>query len=101
MLSSLIPYWHYKQSVSHFDLDNQLLFEIITEYTRLIKVGKHIVLCWVPSHVGMVGNEKGDSAAKSGQNQSVINIRFPSTDLYAGINELCISECQQSWDNCV
>jgi len=49
---------------------------------------KHIILCWVPSHVGIVGNEKPDPAAKSGLNQSVINIRFPSTDLYSGINEL-------------
>jgi len=79
------------ETISHFDLDNQLVLEIITEYTRLVKMGKHIVLCWVPSHVGIVWNEKADSVAKSGLNQSVINIRFSSMDLYSGINELCKS----------
>jgi len=52
------------QAVSHFDLDNQLVLEIITEYTRLIKMGKQTVFCWIPSHVGIPGNEKEDSAAK-------------------------------------
>jgi len=41
------------QAVSHFDLDNQLMLEIITECTRLIKMGKQIVFCWIPSHVGI------------------------------------------------
>jgi len=35
------------------------------------------------------------------QKWTVINIRFASTDLYPSINELCKSEWQQSWDNCV
>jgi len=29
------------------------------------KNGKNIILCWIPSHVGILGNEKSDAAAKS------------------------------------
>jgi len=89
------------QAISHLDLDNQLVLEIVTEYTRLIRMDKHNIQCCVSSHVGMVGNEKADSAAKSGLNQSVINIRLRSTYLYSGVNELCRSEWQLSWDSYV
>ena len=34
-------------------------------YTVVAKNGKNIVLCWIPSHVGILGNVKADSAAKS------------------------------------
>ena len=29
-------------------------------------IGKHVSLCWIPSHVGIKGNEMADKAAKDG-----------------------------------
>jgi len=74
---------------------------MITEYTCVIKMGKQVVFCWIPSHVGIPGNEKADSAAKRGLNKPVTDIRIAATDLYPSINELCKSEWQQSWNNFV
>jgi len=83
------------QAISHFDLNNQLVLEIITEYTCLIKMGKQIVFCWFPSHVGIPRNEKTDLAAKCGLNKPITNI-VPPTDFNPAINELCKSQWQQS-----
>jgi len=29
-------------------------------------MGKHVSLCWIPSHVGIKGNKMADKAAKDG-----------------------------------
>jgi len=82
-------------AMSHFDLDNQLVLKIIAVYTcMMIKMGKQVVFC-IPR------NEKAGLAAKCGLNKLVINIKILPTDLYPTIDELCKSEWQQSWDNCV
>jgi len=53
------------QAISGFSIELDLVQRIIKDYSTLSKSGKTIVLCWIPSHVGISGNEKVDTAAKS------------------------------------
>ena len=53
------------QSISGFNLDSDLVQKFLKDYTVLAKNGKNIILCLIPSHVGILGNEKADAAAKS------------------------------------
>jgi len=53
------------QATSGFNIELDLVQRIIKDYSTLSKSGKTIVLCWIPSHVGITGNEKADTAAKS------------------------------------
>ena len=53
------------QSINGFNLDSDLVQKFLKDYTVLAKNGKNIILCWIPSHVGIVGNVKADAAAKS------------------------------------
>ena len=39
--------------------------KFIKEYTLLSNSGKNILLCWIPSHTGIRGNEKADTAVKA------------------------------------
>ena len=43
---------------------NPLLQEILLRFTTLHQAGKTVKLCWIPSHVGIIGNDKADAAAK-------------------------------------
>ena len=51
------------QAVKSFRLELDLVYQIIKEYSHLTESGKRIVICWIPSHVNIPGNEKADSAA--------------------------------------
>ena len=53
------------QSLDHgkscrFDITN----DIMQTYIQITHTGKHIVLEWVPAHVGITGNEMADCYAK-------------------------------------
>ena len=49
------------QSINGFNLDSDVVQKFLKDYTMLAKNGKNIILCWIPSHVGILGNEKADA----------------------------------------
>ena len=62
---------------------------------------KNIILCWVPSHVGIRGNEKADSAAKSALDLPCAKVGVPYTDLKYIINQYIVSTWQDDWNGAV
>jgi len=66
------------QSISGFNLDSDLVQKFLKDYTTLAKNGKNIVLCGIPSHVGILGNEKADAAAKSALSLPVTHMKLPA-----------------------
>ena len=69
------------QCINGFNLDSDLIQKFLKDYTILAKNGKNIVLCWIPSHVGILGNERADAASKSALSLSVTPMKLPATDL--------------------
>ncbi|XP_055943531.1 uncharacterized protein LOC129974449 [Argiope bruennichi] len=55
-----------------------------------------IIFCWVPSHVGIHGNEMADSAAKSAL--SYLNQGLPYNDIRRSFNNHIYSTWQNKWD---
>jgi len=50
------------QSIYGFKLDSDLVQNFLKDYAILAKNGNNIILCWIPSHVGILGNGKAKSA---------------------------------------
>ena len=78
---------------------NPILQDILKRLTALDQAGKKITLCWVPSHVGIPGNERADAAAKRAS-QAVCTRRLPlpARDFYPAISSRMFSKWQRAWD---
>jgi ribonuclease HI len=88
------------QAIQHFLIENEIILDILKVYTQLVHSQKRTILCWVPSHVGIPGNEKADTAAKASLGfNSIANCKIPAENYYPHVNRLCMNEWQQSWNN--
>ena len=56
---------------------------------------------WNPSHVGIIGNEKADTAAKAGLSRRVADVPIPYGDFKKHINVLLKRKWQSQWDEAV
>ena len=74
------------------------IFNIIDQYTHLLKLNKTVVFAWVPSHVGIQGNEKADTLAKEALGLNISNIKIPHTDFRANVNIHFRDKWQAIWD---
>ena len=68
-------------------------------YSNLVQLQKSVVLAWVPSHVGIQGNEKVDALAKEALQMDVTNLYLPHTDYRPNINGFVKSKWQELWDS--
>ena len=75
------------------------IFNIIDQYTHLLKLNKTVVFAWVPSHVGIQGNEKADTLAKEALGLNISNIKIPHTDFRANVNIHFRDKWQAIWIN--
>jgi len=68
-------------------LDHPITLQILLKYHNLFTHSYNIIFCWLPSRVGITGNEKAGKAAKSALNEPILRIPIPYTDLKPIINK--------------
>jgi len=88
------------QAISGFKIELDLVQRIIMDCSILSKSGKTIVLCWIPSHIGISGNEKADMVAKSALSLRVTPMKIPAADLVPRVTMLISEKWQQFWNSC-
>ena len=69
------------QSIKNCNVDEPLTRQILEKCHNLHEIGKTISFCWVPSHVGIKGNEKADIAARTALSLPVVNFKIPYIDI--------------------
>ena len=80
-------------------INNPLIAKLLTKLNNMNNQ-KKTILCWIPSHIGIQGNEMADSAAKTAQNNPLdTHIKIPFTDLKRTINIYKKQKWQNYWDN--
>ena len=57
-------------------------------------------MCWIPSHIGIPGNEAADMAAKESLDQDITVSQVPYTDLKSNIKFTISSKWQEPWSSC-
>ena len=58
-------------SLHNRKMDNPLILQLLQKLFHLSCVNKTIHLCWIPSHIGIRGNEAADMAAKESLDQDI------------------------------
>jgi len=69
------------EAINGFKLEIDIVQNIIKDYTHLANSGKTIILCWIPSHVNICGNERADTAAKSALLLPIAKMKIPAREL--------------------
>ena len=85
------------KSLNHTSSTNPKIQNVIEKHHELSKT-KEILFCWLPSHVGIKGNEAADVKAKASLDLEISNFKLPCTDFKSFINRYILSKWQLSWD---
>ena len=90
------------QAIQKLDSTNSLVQEI-TSLIKILTDQQTIVLfCWIPSHVGIVGNELADKAAKEAIQNPVVNRNEASdADVIACIKGKLQVNWEERWESIV
>jgi len=85
------------EAISGFKLKIDIVQNIINDYTHFASRGKTIILCCIPSHVNIRGNERADTAAKSALSLPITNMKLPPRELLPCIYNFCLAKWQDIW----
>ena len=86
------------QSLKRTKLENPLIVKIFHKLNSLIHCEK-VIFCWIPSYIGIQGNDKASSLAKVAINMTPDkNIKTPHTDLKPKMKQIVIKKWQQLWE---
>ena len=88
------------QAIAGKKIENPLILDLIEKFTNL-NSSKNILFCWLPSHMGIIGNEKADKAAKDALILQPSNLKVPFTDFKQSINSHIKDSWQSSWNNAI
>ena len=57
-----------------------------------------MIYCWLPSYIGIRGNERADSSAKAGLGKEISAVKLPYQDVRQYIGKYVTGIWQMNWD---
>ncbi len=86
------------QALYNMKLEHPLIRQVIELHHLLLSSGKDIIFCWLPSHTGIKGNDRADSAAKTALELPTSNFPVCYHDFKSSINSFISDTMQTRWD---
>ena len=86
------------QAIQNMKLDNPLILKALVIHHKLVQCNKDVIFCWVPSHVGIRGNEEADRIAKDALKLPVSDCHITHSDFKASINTYIVNNWQNDWN---
>ena len=78
-----------------------LIGMVIRKSDFLNLANKDIIFCWVPSHIGIRGNEREDFAAKSALDLSRAKVGIPYNNFKHCVSQYILSTWHDNWNGAV
>ena len=87
-------------AIKMYNSSNPIVQQIMLCLCRLTSRSKQVHFCWVPAHVGIMGNELADREAKSVIARESITLNFiPHSDLKRVIHSYIKKKWQNHWSS--
>ena len=88
------------KAMNHTSSKNPQIQKLL-EKCHEILANKEIVLCLIPSHIGLQGNEMVDKQAKTSLSLESTSFKIPFSNFKPSINKYILEEWQTSWNNSI
>ena len=85
------------EAFENMKLDNPSIFDLVMLHHE-VSENNIVIFCWIPSHIGIAGNEKADKAAKEALSLEPSDVLIPHTDFRPNIIEYTKRLWQLDWD---
>ena len=86
------------QAIQDIWTTNPVVRRVLELHTKIRKT-KDVIFCWVPSHVGIRGNEAADQASKAALASPVSNSMVPAADWLSKPAQYIKDQRKQQWDD--
>ena len=88
------------KAMNHTSSKNPQIQKLLEKCHELLTY-KEIVLCCIPSHIGIQGNEMVDKQAKTSLSLEPTSFKIPFSNFKPSINKYILEEWQTSWNNSI
>ena len=85
------------QALNHTSSKNPQIQKLLIKHHTISEL-KTIIYCWVPSHIGIYGNEKVDKNAKESLNLEETVFKIPYVNFKPFVNEYISDKWQTIWN---
>ena len=81
-----------------FNPADPIVQDILARLQSVEQSGKSVQFCWIPSHVGVHGNELADAAARrAAAAPCTRRLPLPARDFYPAVRSFILTEWQAEW----
>ena len=88
------------KAINHTNWKNPQIQKLLEKCHDFL-ANKENVLCWIPSHIGILWNEMVDQQAKTSLSLEPTSFKIPFSNFKPSINKYILEKLQTSWNDSI